>query len=167
MQEFPDNSVAAQPQPNEASQVNQVEIADLMQRFKSASSWFYVIAGLSLVNSLIAIFGGGWRFIFGLGLTSVANAVIAQSESGGKIIGAIFSLAIAGLFVIFGFLAKKHFHWAYIVGMVFYLLDGVISLLIGDWLGAAFHAYVVYQLFRGLAPSKRLSELNAAGALAS
>jgi hypothetical protein len=35
---------------------------------------------------------------------------------------------MAGLFVIFGVMARKFFHWALIVGMVVYSLDGLLLL---------------------------------------
>jgi hypothetical protein len=34
--------------------------------------------------------------------------------------------------------------------MVLYLLDGLILLPFGDYLGLAFHAYVLYRLYSGL-----------------
>ncbi len=162
MQEFPGSPGNAPPPAIEPSSAEQAEAAALMPRFQAASGWFFTIAILSLVNSGIAFFGGGWRFIFGLGLTTVADAFIVQGGSLGKGVGAVFSLAMAGLFAIFGFLSRKHFHWVYLVGMVFYLLDGLVSLLIQDWLGGAFHAYALWQLYQGVAPSKRLSEIHRA-----
>jgi hypothetical protein len=38
----------------------------------------------------------------------------------------------------------------WITGMVLYLLDGLILLPFGDYLGLAFHAYVLYRLYWGL-----------------
>ncbi|MEP7336687.1 MAG: hypothetical protein ABI977_02900 [Acidobacteriota bacterium] len=141
---------------------DQTELAVLTQRLNSAASWFYVLAALSVVNSLIATFGGTIRFIFGLGITSVVDAIIAGTEVGaaGTIISLVFTLAMAGLFVVFGFLSKKGYHWAFIIGMVIYLLDGLLLLLPGDYLGAAFHAYVLFRLYQGLAASRKLSELK-------
>jgi len=141
---------------------DQTELAVLTQRLNSAASWFYVLAALSVVNSLIATFGGTIRFIFGLGITSVVDAIIAETKVGaaGTIISLVFTLAMAGLFVVFGFLSKKGYHWAFIIGMVIYLLDGLLLLLPRDYLGAAFHAYVLFRLYQGLAASRKLSELK-------
>jgi len=141
---------------------DQTEIAVLTQRLNSAASWFYVLAALSVVNSLIATFGGTLRFIFGLGITSVVDAIVAGANVGtvGSIVSLVFTVAMAGLFAIFGFLSRKGYHWAFIVGMVIYLLDGLLLLLPGDYLGAAFHAYVLFRLFQGLAASRKLSELK-------
>jgi len=141
---------------------DQTELAVMAQRLNSAASWFYVLAGLSVVNSLIATFGGTLRFIFGLGITSVMDAVVAGMKVGaaGNIINFVFTLAMVGLFVVFGYLSKKGYHWAFVVGMVIYLLDGLLLLLVSDYLGAAFHAYVLFRLYQGLAASRKLGELR-------
>jgi hypothetical protein len=67
---------------------------------------------------------------------------------------------MVGLFVVFGYLSKKGYHWAFVIGMVIYLLDGLLLLLVSDYLGAAFHAYVLFRLYQGLAASRKLSELK-------
>lgn len=158
----PGNATVGQPPPSDsgAATLDQGELFTLTQQFNSSSSWFFWIAGLSVINSLIAVFGGNWHFLFGLGITSVADAMSLQSGTAGKTISFVFTLLMAGLFVIFGFLAKKFFHWAFIVGMVVYTLDGLLQALAQDYLGLAFHAFVLYQLFRGLSASRKLSELK-------
>jgi hypothetical protein len=143
-----------------AAELDQGELLKLTQQFNSSSSWFFWIAGLSVINSLIAVFGGDLRFIFGLGITSGADALSFQSGATAKTISFIFTLLIAGLFVIFGILARKFFHWAFIVGMVIYALDGLLLLVAQDYLGLAFHAFVLYQLSKGVSASKKLSELK-------
>ena len=143
--------------------IEQAEIAQLTQQLNSASSWFYIIAALSVINSLIAAFGAGLRFIFGLGITSVADELVAAMQLGAvaKIIVLMFSLAMAGLFVIFGFLSRKRMHWVFLVGMGVYLLDGLMLLLFQSYLGAAFHAYVLFRLYQGLSVSRKLSSMTA------
>src|SRR5262249_26823032 len=121
-----------------------------------------VLAGLSVINSLIATFGGTLRFIFGLGITSVMDVVVSGMNVGaaGSIINFVFTLAMGGLFLVFGYLSKNGYHWALVIGMVVYLLDGLLLLLVSDYLGAAFHAYVLFRLYQGLAASRKLSELR-------
>lgn len=142
--------------------VEQAEIAQLTQQLNSAASWFYVVAGLSVVNSLISAFGSTIRFIFGLGITSVVDGIVTSMEFGaaGKMIGLVVSIFLAGLFAIFGFLARKRLHWAFLVGMGIYLLDGLLLLLFQSYLSAAFHAYVLFRLFQGLSASRKLSTMT-------
>ncbi|MBI4332353.1 MAG: hypothetical protein HY673_13855 [Chloroflexi bacterium] len=45
----------------------------LENRFKGGASWFYWIAGLSMLNTLFVIIGAGWTFFIGLGITQVVD----------------------------------------------------------------------------------------------
>ena len=142
--------------------IEQAETAQLTQQLNSASSWFFIIAALSVINSLIAAFGSGIRFIFGLGITSVVDELVVALQLGtaAKVIGLMFSLAMAGLFVIFGFLTRKRMHWVFLIGMGVYLLDGLLLLVFQSYLGAAFHAYVLFRLYQGLSASRKLSSMT-------
>lgn len=136
------------------------ELFKLTQQLNSSSSWFFWIAALSMINSLIAVFGGDMRFVFGLGITGAADALSFESGATAKTVSFIFTLLMAGLFVIFGVLARKFFHWAFIVGMAIYALDGLLLLRVSDYLGVAFHAFILFLLSRGISASKKLSELK-------
>jgi hypothetical protein len=118
-------------------------------QLKGGASWFYWIAGLSLINSIAALTGSGWRFILGLGITQMIDAFGRSLGSGGKIVVLILDVLAAGAFVLFGVFAHKRHTWAFIVGMMLFALDGVIVLMAQDWLDLAFHAFVLFCLFRG------------------
>jgi hypothetical protein len=124
---------------------------------RSCSSWFYWVAALSLVNSVVAFTGGGWRFLFGLGITQVFDGFGAGFAGSGKLIALLLDLLAAGVLVLFGVFAGKRHTWAFIVGMVLLLLDGGILLLAQDWIGVAFHAYVLFRLFQGLQACRQLN----------
>jgi hypothetical protein len=42
---------------------------------KACASWFLWVAGLSMVNSVLAASGAELHFLFGLGITSIVDAV--------------------------------------------------------------------------------------------
>ena len=69
-------------------------------QLRSGVSWFYWIAGLSLINSILSVSGQSWRFIFGLGVTQLLDAFAEGFAGGGKIVGLIFDLVVAGVFVL-------------------------------------------------------------------
>src|SRR6266498_4474820 len=129
-----------------------------VNQLKGGASWFYWIAGLSLINSLILLAGSDWNFLIGLGLTQVFDAIAKilsaeMNSTAGLIIKAIaflLDLGVAGLFVLFGWLAKKRYAWAFIVGMILYALDGLIFVLVGSWLSVGFHAFALFGLYGGL-----------------
>ena len=44
-------------------------------RVKRGANWFYWIAGLSVVNSIMFIAGANFQFVVGLGVTQIINAL--------------------------------------------------------------------------------------------
>ncbi len=159
---------------NEDTPVDQAKLESRIEerlklggRANSSATWFYTVAGLSVVNSIIILFNGSWSFLFGLGVTQLSDGIvlgIAEEAPnlaiGAKVVGFGFVLLTAGLYVMFGKQAKKGKQWAYIVGMSLYALDGLIVLAIQDFLGVAFHVWVLFALRGGLKASKELKSLK-------
>lgn len=129
--------------------------------------WFFWIAGFSLINSLLGILGTGIHFVIGLGLTELFDGIGSHSGAAGK--GAAFGLDLlaAGFYVLLGFFARKGARWAFLVGMIFYALDGVLLVFVKDWLSVAFHAYALYRMFQGFQAAGQLSFLRAQQASAA
>ena len=126
------------------------ELAELDKRLKSGGSWFYWIAGLSLVNSIVAFSGSGYGFIVGLSITQVIDSLLQSAGGGARAIALALDVIAAGVFVLFGVFACKRHAWAFIVGMVLYAGDTLLTMVLGLWLGVAFHAWVLFSLFIGL-----------------
>lgn len=143
---------------------DQVQHTELWQRYKSGANWFYWIAGLTIVTSIISFGGGDWRFLISLGTTQVIDAIATglSTELGQapKVIGLILDLILTGIFVLFGVLAGKKQIWAYILGLVVFAFDGLVSLLIQDWIGLIAHVVVVIFMVPGLMAGRKLVELE-------
>ena len=137
---------------------------ELAQRYKSGANWFYWIAGLTLVTSIISFGGGEWRFLISLGTTQVIDALAAtfSAELGGapKIIAMVLDVILAGVFVVFGVLANKKLLWAYILGMVVFVLDGLVSLLVQDLIGVIAHVVVLIFMVPGFLAGRKLVEIE-------
>jgi hypothetical protein len=124
----------------------------------SGAKWFFLIAGLSLVNSLIIMFGGDLYFVVGLGMTQIIDAIAAGiAQEGGAELGAVaktiaflVDLGIAGVFVTFGIFARKGQKWSFITGMCLYAFDGLIFLLVKAFLALGFHLFILWKLYDGL-----------------
>lgn len=133
------------------------------------ANWFFWIAGLSLANSILGALGGGFTFVVGLGATQLidALALILMEQLGPSTIlrVAAFGLDVlaAGIFVVFGLLARRH-KVGYIIGMVVYALDMLIFVWARDVLSILFHLYALYGLFRGLQSLKRAQQPPAVAA---
>lgn len=129
----------------------------LEKRHSEGSKWFYWIAGLSVINSVILLMGGSINFLVGLGITQIVDAVsfiISEEVSPNavmvvKSVAFLFNLGIAGIFVLLGLLSKRS-KWGFIIGMVIYGLDALIFLIVPDFLSIAFHCLALFGLFGGL-----------------
>jgi len=123
-------------------------------RLARGAVWFYWVAGLSMLNAVLAASGQDWRMVMGMGLTEILSALpkVVTNQMGPAEITFILSgnLIISGIVAGFGYLSLKRHTWAFILGAVLYLLDAGILLLFQDWYSLAFHAYVLYKFFDGI-----------------
>lgn len=139
--------------------------ADLYRRYKSGANWFYWIAGLTLITSIITFGGGNWRFLISLGTTQVIDAIAAgvASQLGGsapQVIALVLDVILTGIFVLFGVLANKKMLWAYILGMAAFVVDGLVSLVIQDLIGVVVHVVVLVFMVPGFMAGRKLIELE-------
>ena len=140
-------------------------------RVAGGASWFYWIAGLSILNSAIVALGWKWTFLVGLGVTQFVDGVaigVAQYVGGQggtivRLVAFVVDVAVACVFVLFGYLARSRHRWAFVVGMVLYGLDALIFLLFREYWSVAFHALALGGLYGGL---KALGELHRMDSLA-
>jgi hypothetical protein len=138
--------------------------SELMQKYKSGANWFYWIAGLTLVTSILTFSGADWRFLISLGTTQFFDAVgqAASTDSAGapKIIALVLDAFLIAIFILCGVLANKRMLWAYVAGMVLFFLDGIVSLLISDWIGVVAHVVVLIFMVPGILAGRKLDELE-------
>jgi zinc transporter ZupT len=142
-----------------------IERHQLEERMKSGARWFYWIAALSFITSIISLTGSGWAFLVSLGITQVVDGiaigVAGQTGSGiAKIVALFFDVIAAGLFALIGYFASKRHSWVFLVGMAIYALDALIFIIARQWLGIAFHAFALYSMFGGYKACARLVEMD-------
>lgn len=134
---------------------------ELAAQARSGASWFYWIAGLSIVNTIIFATGSNWSFFAGLGITQVIDGILdAVAKEADitalKFVGYAIDFVIAGIMLICGLWANKFHNWAFIVGIVLYAIDGVIVLLLGAFFPAGFHALALFFIVRGFLAALKL-----------
>jgi hypothetical protein len=153
-------------------QKNQIEVAkyNLERQLKSSAGWFYWIAALSMINWIASGFDIGYSFVIGLGATQlvdgIAQALIEDLGSGYStiliVVSFVATLAIAGVYVLFGFMGGKRANWAFIIGIVLYILDALLFVWVQDWMPLIFHGLALFYLFRGPGIIKKLRTLDEA-----
>lgn len=140
-------------------------------RLHSGANWFFWIAALSVINSVLMATSSTISFIFGLAATQIIDALAfifgqqmqPQSVNTLRFIGWAFNLVIVAIFVLFGWFARKGKKWAFYAGMVLYMLDAVAALFVWDkpdLLSFAFHLIVIWGLAGGLRAITQLDRLN-------
>ena len=146
-------------------------------RSNSGARWFFVIAVFSLITSLIALTGSHWVFLVSLAATQIVDAMARGAAT--NVGGAAFAVALAfdfiaaGVFAVVGYFASKRQKWAFVLGMALYALDALLFLLMmtfaadtGLIIAVAFHAYALFQIFRGYQSCARLAEIDGASFVA-
>jgi hypothetical protein len=139
--------------------VKSLDILYLKNKIGSGGNWFYWIAALSLINSIIVLVGGNLNFIIGLGATQFIDAFGQYYGGFFPLIAFVLDVLIAGVFVLFGFFSGKGSKWAFVVGMVVYALDGLVFLIVDDLLSMGFHLLALYFIFGGLKAALDLGKL--------
>lgn len=140
----------------------------LQKRRREGSNLFFWIAGLSLVNSAVALFGGSMNFTAGLGMTQFVDgfALLVIEDLGTdynlliKGVAIALDLIIAGMFVLMGIFSKKH-KWVFIPGMIIYGLDTLIFLLIRDFIGFGFHLLFLGGMIGGYMAFRQIEQKQA------
>ena len=134
----------------------------VIQRMQRGAGWFLTIGLLSGVNALLQIFDAKIRFIFGLGITQVVDAVAHGMGQG----GAIVIVVVDGLFILMLILcsrwAKTGSQGAFLGGMIAYALDGMLLVFFSMWLDAAVHAYALWMIWQGYSASRELAQMQQA-----
>src|SRR5688572_4309078 len=129
-------------------------ILEAQRAIRSSASWFWWVAGLSLVNTVAVWLDLQYGMLLGLGITQVIDALFMYGMDGtrsapgaiGGAIHAVLVLGIAGVFVLFGLFARRGSARAFVAGMVLYAMDALIFLATGDWIAIGFHAFVLLML---------------------
>ena len=112
----------------------------------SAARWFWWIAGLSLVNTILYYSGSDTSFVIGLAMTAFAGGVFADQ----MVIGFAVTAVILGFYVAMGHFGQREKAWAFYAGLVVYVIDAFIYVKFEDWMPVAFHAYAIFCIVKGL-----------------
>ena len=100
-----------------------------MRPVGKAANIFYLIAGLSLVNTFLAISGLNLALALGLGITRIFDQALKSGGSAGPVL--VVNAAVAGVFVAIGVFAKRGSSAAFLIGLLLYAGDAVLLCIDG------------------------------------
>ncbi|MDF2613320.1 MAG: hypothetical protein K0S71_1106 [Clostridia bacterium] len=133
---------------------------ELEGQFKNGVSWFYWIAGLSIINTVTYLMGMDWSFIAGLGVTQMIDVFTESLYGSIRVIALFINFLLAGFFAFLGYLTRKRRNWVIILGVVLYSLDTIIFIFFQDWISVAFHGLAIYSFIKAILANNKLKMLT-------
>ncbi len=125
--------------------LNRAIVAQADSVVMSGASWFWWIAGLSVVNTVMIHSGTDRTFVIGLGFTMLADIIFKDL----MVVALVIDVVVLSVFAGFGLMARKGHLWAFVTGIVLYTLDSLIYVLGQDWMSVGFHAFALFYMVRG------------------
>jgi len=124
---------------------------------QNAARWFYWIAGLTVVNAVLAFVGSTMTLLIGL-TTPLIGVYVALGTPGVlfTVLAVAFLVFVAAGFALLGWMAEKGHMWAFFVGAALYAADTAWSLLYRDWMSALWHGAALAAIVMGVFALRRL-----------
>ncbi|WP_069998582.1 hypothetical protein [Cellulosilyticum sp. I15G10I2] len=132
----------------------------LEDQFRSGVNWFYWIAGLSIINSVLYLIGHEWGFVAGLGVTQIIDIITYSWYGSFRLVAIGINFMLAGVFALLGYAARSGRNWVIIVGAVLYALDAIVFIFIQDWISIAFHGLAIYAFIKAIKANNQLKKLG-------
>lgn len=118
---------------------------------KSGANWFFVIAVLSVVNTIISLYLGlSSTFVIGFGFAAFTTAFAQAQGTTVTILMSTVTAVFTSLYVAMGIFSRRRHKWAFVTGLFVYAIDGLFLILVQDWYSIALHCLLLYLIFRGL-----------------
>jgi hypothetical protein len=143
-------------------EATQPRILDLRTAHAGAN-WFFWLAALSILNSLIVYYVGFGNLPFAFGITEWTDGTAGSftnqlwqnpPTTAALVINILIAIAFAG----FGYLARRGNDAAWVIGVLLYVIDAMLSIGMRDFWGFSFHLVGFFFLFRGLMASRHVRE---------
>ena len=135
------------------------EVALEEQRNKGAS-WFYWIVGLTIINTIIIQTGVDFAFSLGAASTLFAYGVaIAIGTPAAHTFALIFDVIVIAFYAMCGVMGSRGATWAFVLGLIFFALDSLLSLIGLQIIGILIHGYALFCIFNGMMACVNLNRL--------
>ena len=141
---------------DETNERDLTSVAAKTAEMRMGANWFFWIAILAVANSLLIYFFNftNGNHLVGLGMSQYVDANFAANETQ-RSAALVINIALAGMFALFGYFARKGSDFAFILGMFIYFFDSVVLLGYREFFAFGFHLFCIFFLFKGLLASRR------------
>jgi hypothetical protein len=142
------NGPVVPPRGSASAQGQRVANATFGHTHKSGNV-FFLIAGLSMLNTFLAMSGAAIALALGLGITRMFDASVREGGSVGPVLAV--NATVAGVFVLIGIFSRQGSSTAILVGLLLYGADTVLLAIDGITLhipSLIVHAIFLVSIFR-------------------
>lgn len=139
--------------------------ARLEQRVRNGGRWFYWIAGLSAVNFVFFVLGSNTGFALGTAIDWFLQSILEGLAD--PSLAWIAHVLVIAFFAFLGIRATAGAQWAFIIGGLVYALDGLLFVLVGDWIAIVVHAVALFAIVSGTLSLRQLRGTPSAATLPS
>jgi len=122
------------------------------------ADWFFWIAILSLINSLIVFYYQTPNTPLALGITRWLDGTTSGFNASMTTGGLVTNLFVAAVLVVFGLLARRGSDIAFVVGIFLYVIDAMLVIGLRDFFGFGVHLIALFFLVKGLLASRHIRE---------
>ncbi len=138
-----------------------LEREEIQHKIKKAANWFYWIAALSIINSILNFdTPSNIGFRGGLGVCLLVDAAIMDIYGSYNYYATIINVIISLVIAFIGYQARKANKTAFIIGLNFYALDAILFFYFNLWMSFAFHILFLYLIYKGIPAINELKELE-------
>ena len=122
------------------------------------ADWFFWIAILSLINSLIVFYYQTPNSPLALGITRWLDGTTSGFNASMATSGLITNLLVAAVLAVFGLLSRRGNDIAFVVGIFLYVIDAMLVIGLRDFFGFGVHLIALFFLIKGLLASRHVRE---------
>jgi hypothetical protein len=122
------------------------------------ADWFFWLAILSVINSLVVYFYHTPNTPIALAITQWIDGTTSGFNASMTTAGLITNILVAAALAMFGLLARKGSDLAFVLGIFLYLIDAFLMIGLKDFFGFGVHLLALFFLVKGLLASRHIRE---------
>lgn len=123
-----------------------------------AADWFFWLAILSVINSLLVFYYQIPNTPIALGLTQWVDGTTSGFNATMSSGSLTTNILIAGVLAAFGLMARRGSDIAFVVGIFLYVIDAFLAIGLRDVFGFGVHLVALFFLVKGLLASRHIRE---------
>jgi hypothetical protein len=123
-----------------------------------AADWFFWLAILSVINSLIVYYYQTPNTPIALGITQWVDGTSGGIASSMTTEALVTNILIATVLAAFGLMARRGSDIAFVVGIFLYVIDAMLIIGMKDFFGFGVHLIALFFMMKGLLASRHIRE---------